>query len=95
VIGGLAGIGAGLLACGAYEGGHDREWDRDLNSEACDGAGEWVGVPLVAGAVYGGIGALIGHFIKSDRWVEVPGHRVRVSFGVGERGLGVVLSLRF
>jgi hypothetical protein len=92
LIGGAVGVTGGLLACGLS----DDDWpfeDEDFG-EACDG-GDWVAVPLLAGAVYGGIGALIGHFIKTDRWVEVPLDRVKVSLGPAPAGLGLALSIRF
>jgi hypothetical protein len=44
----------------------------------------------------GGIGAGIGALIRSDRWLEVPLGRVRVSAGpTGVRGVGVSASLTF
>ena len=48
---------------------------------ACDGAGEWAGLVLLGSTAYGGIWALIGHSIKTDRWVEMPLDQVPVSLG--------------
>jgi hypothetical protein len=93
-IGAVFGAGLGLLICAADESDWGLDPHRDYGS-SCHGGGEWVALPLVSGAAYGGIGALIGHFIKSDRWVEVPMERVRVSLGPSARGLGVAISLRF
>lgn len=95
IIGGLIGVGGGLLVCGTdddsfFEGLNDDP----TNLSTCDG-GEWVALPLLTSAVYGGLGALIGHFIKSDRWVELPLDKVRVSVGPARRGLGLSLSVRF
>jgi len=93
VTGALFGAGVGLLVCGVDESGWDHESRREHDA-TCDG-GEWVGLPLAAAATYGGIGALIGHFIKSDRWVEVPIAGARLSLGPPARGLGLSVSLRF
>jgi hypothetical protein len=95
IIGGLIGVGGGLLVCGADDDDFFGDFDHSTNLDTCDGAGEWVALPLFAGAVYGGIGALIGHFIKGDRWVELPLDKVRMSVGPSRRGLGVSLSVRF
>jgi hypothetical protein len=95
-IGALIGASGALLICAA--GGGTTYQDRPFGDEDfddCDGAGEWVGITLLAGGVYGGIGALIGHFIKSDRWVELPIERARVSVGPSHRGLGLSVSIRF
>jgi hypothetical protein len=92
IIGAAIGVAGGLLVCAAS----DEEWPFDESgvNSSCDG-GEWVGIPLLAGGTYGGIGALIGHFIKSDRWIEVPLDRVKVSLGPAREGLGLALSVRF
>jgi hypothetical protein len=92
IIGGLVGVGGGLLVCAASG---DPDYHDDFDFDQCDGAGEWIGVSLLSGAVYGGIGALIGHFIKSDRWVEMPIQKVRVGVGPAKQGLGIALSVRF
>jgi hypothetical protein len=102
IIGGLVGLGSGLAACAIAEGSHhefddffdDDFYDDDFYDDDCSG-GEWVGIPLLAGATWGGIGALIGHFIKSDRWVEMPIDKINVAIGPSDRGLGVAVSLRF
>ena len=91
IIGGLVGLGSGLAACAVADGSHsdfdDFDDFEDFYDDDCDG-GEWVGIPLLAGATWGGIGALIGHFIKSDRWVEMPIDKVHVAIGPSDRGLG-------
>ena len=95
IIGGLIGVGGGLLVCGTDDDNFFEGLPYDsTNLSTCDG-GEWVALPLLVGAAYGGIGALIGHFVKSDRWVEVPLAKVRMSVGPVPRGLGVSLSVRF
>jgi len=93
IIGGLIGVGGGLLVCGTDD---EHPFDgRGTNLDTCDGAGEWITLPLLTGAAYGGLGALIGHFIKSDRWVELPLDKVRMSVGPSRRGLGLSLSVSF
>jgi hypothetical protein len=93
VIGGLVGVGVGLLVCGVDET-YRHDSDRISEDTACHG-GEWVAFPLLTGVAYGGLGALIGHFIKTDRWVEVPLDRVKVSLGPAPAGVGLSLSVRF
>jgi hypothetical protein len=95
IIGGLIGVGGGLLVCATDDDDFFDDFDDNTNLSTCDGAGEWIAVPLLTGAAYGGIGALIGHFIKSDRWVELPLDKVRVSIGPSRRGLGLSLSVLF
>jgi hypothetical protein len=94
IIGGLIGVGGGLLACGVSEETYYEDFRDEFDYDGCEG-GEWVGFPLAAGAVWGGIGALIGHFIKSDRWVEMPIDKVRLAVGPSPRGWGLNLSVRF
>jgi len=94
VIGGLIGVGGGLLVCGTDDDNFFEGLNDSTNLSTCDG-GEWVALPLLTGAVYGGVGALIGHFIKSDRWVELPLDKVRMSVGPSRHGLGLSLSVRF
>jgi hypothetical protein len=51
-----------------------------------------VGIPVTALE-----GALVGHFVKTDRWSSVPVEKVRFSLApkVQRDGVGVALSLRF
>jgi hypothetical protein len=93
VIGAMVGAGGGLLACAASAGGDDWPFDDEHDSVCNDG--DWVAVPAVAAAVYGGIGALIGHFIKTDRWMAVPLDRFRVSLATPAGGVGLAISLGF
>jgi hypothetical protein len=92
IIGGAIGVAGGLLTCAVSD--DDWPFEDDTINSSCEGA-DWVGIPLLAGGVYGGVGALIGHFIKSDRWVEVPLDRLKLSVGPARAGLGVALSVRF
>jgi hypothetical protein len=96
IIGGLIGVGAGLIACAVSEENDFDDFDdfHYHDYEGCEGA-EWAGIPIAAGAVYGGLGALIGHFIKSERWVEMPIDKVRLAVGPAPRGWGLSVSIRF
>jgi hypothetical protein len=91
-IGAIVGASGGLLACAAST--DEEDWPFDGGDGVCND-GDWVAVPAVAAAVYGGIGALIGHFIKTDRWMQVPLDKVRVSLTTPPRGLGVAISFGF
>lgn len=99
LIGGLVGLGSGILVCaiGTERTDFDdviHDFD-DVYYDECDGAGEWAGYVFAGTAVWGGIGALIGHFIKSDRWVEMPIDKVQVAMGPSGRGWGLAVSVRF
>jgi hypothetical protein len=39
------------------------------------------------GAIYGGVGALIGHFVRTETWSDVPVARIQLAVGL-ERGGG-------
>jgi len=57
----------------------------------CFGAGTIVYAPVV-GAV---LGVLVGAFIKTDRWEEIPLDRLRVSFVPKRDGFALGLSVSF
>jgi hypothetical protein len=82
--GGAIGLGVALSACLTEEGG-------------CIGGA----IPAFAAVSIGvgfGVGALIGNFIKADRWQEVSVETLRVepmiSQGTGLRGIALGLRLR-
>ena len=74
----LLGAGIGLAAgalgavviCEVVEKGGCELADDDIRLEAA----------LITGAIVGAAGGLVGYFIKTDRWEEVPLERLRVSF---------------
>jgi hypothetical protein len=95
-IGGAFGLAGGLLACATV--GSRSEYGGLLDDPEfanCDTTGERVAVPLATGVVWGGLGALIGSLVKSERWVEMPIDRLRVSVGPSSRGWGMAVSVRF
>ena len=83
LIGAAAGglIAAVLPLCDSYGG-------------TCSTRGE-----LLTGGVvgFGAIGAVVGAFVKSDKWVEIPLDRGRVTLRAGpsRRGVGLALTLVF
>ncbi len=62
--------------------------------ETCSTRGE-----LITGGVigFGGVGAMLGALVKSDKWVETPldGVRIGLRSGPSGRGVGVALRLAF
>jgi len=69
--------------------------DQSGNQDAI-GTGECLGLAALGGLAGAGLGALIGSFIKSDTWEEVPRERFRV--GIAPRPNGAValsVSLAF
>jgi hypothetical protein len=89
LIGGIAGAAIAKATHEECEGG----WGcfGDLGPRFVAGAGFVIG-----GLGGGGVGALIGRSIKTDRWEEVPLDRVRVSFGLQREGrFGFGASVRF
>ena len=52
--------------------------DQSANQDAI-GSGECLGLTALGGVVGGGLGALVGMFIKSDRWTDVPRERLRLT----------------
>lgn len=81
-------IGAGTFAVIPRE-----EYCADYDfGETCPTKAEMVGTGIVGGALWG---ALIGHFIKTDRWSPVPleGAQVRLAPTRGRAGLGLALSV--
>ena len=92
--GALVGFAVGAVY-GAMQGG---SW-----AQGCDEPHFWPcsdpAAMAVLGVFFGGIGmgmgAMIGGFIRTDRWEEVPLDRVRVSFAPRRDGFAVGLSVAF
>ena len=94
-LGGGIGLGLGSLA-GAFIGyasyGDKRPGIGDVSSPELYA----IGGVIVGGLVGGGVGALIGQSIRTDRWQEVPLDRLRVSLGPQRDGrFGFGASVRF
>jgi hypothetical protein len=77
-VGGLLGAASPLCSSDLY------------GQTTCLSRGELIGYGIAGGA---GTGAIVGAFVKSDKWVELPVDRFRVSLGPGLDGRGVGLSL--
>ena len=94
----LAGAGAGLLVGGGvafallHTGGSTSLCDRSANQDAI-GSSECIGLAALGGLAGAGLGAIIGGFVRSERWQDVPLERLRVSLRpqAGSR-LGMVLA---
>ena len=61
VYGGLIGLGAGVVGLGVLLSGND-----------CSGCAVLLAVPVGTMIVGGGIGAVVGAFIRGERWEPVP-----------------------
>jgi hypothetical protein len=77
----IGAVGGALL--GLTSGTESCEW-------FCPSPGE---VAAVTGAFFGGIGAGVGHFVKTEKWVKMPLDRVYVGLRPGRSGQGGSLSL--
>jgi hypothetical protein len=88
---GHAGTGAlvGLVAGGAAGAALGGSCSGDF---LCPGAG---GGALLLGGTGLLFGALVGVFVRSERWEQVYGNPVQVGFTPPGRGLGVKVSVRF
>jgi hypothetical protein len=93
----LAGAGVGFAVAAAFTypllGGSstcDSSADDDaIGGEAC------LLLMMGGGVVGAGLGTLIGHFVRTERWTEVPVESLRVSVAPGARGrVGMTLSFR-
>jgi hypothetical protein len=84
-----AAVGAGLFA-----GVPREEYCSDYydDGERCPGRAEMIGTGALGGALWG---ALIGHFVKTERWSPVTADRARIAVAPsrGKGGLGVTLSV--
>jgi hypothetical protein len=77
-----AGAGIGFVAGGVATylvlnaGGSRSLCDRDANQDAMS-SGECWGLTLLGGAVGAGLGAVVGGFIRSEKWEDIPVERLR------------------
>ena len=97
LIGSAVGFSAGVIVLAVAhegcEGGGFFSWGRRY----CGTAPPEAELAAVAGALLGaGVGAVVGYFIKTDRWEEVQLDRLRVSFAPQrEGGFALGLSVEF
>ncbi len=90
LIGGLVGLAAGVLVAATPDALCTKFDCAPLTT------GEKVGLALGATAVYGAMGAGIGALVKTDRWVEVPPDKIRVSVApTSGRGIAVGVTFGF
>lgn len=88
VIGIAGGAAAGAALCTSSGGG--------LEPDCADPPVPEVAGGVIGGLVLGGIGALIGRSIKTDRWEEVPLDRLRVGLvSQPSETLALGLSMQF
>ncbi|MDH4348275.1 MAG: hypothetical protein OEW17_05680, partial [Gemmatimonadota bacterium] len=76
VIGLAAGASATYIALSGS--GSTALCDQSANQDAI-GSGECLGLVALGGVAGAGLGALVGMFIKSDKWADVPTDRLRLT----------------
>lgn len=83
-------VGAGATYAVLSSGGSTALCNQSANQDAI-GTGECLALAAGGGLAGAGLGALVGTFIKSDKWEEVPTERFRLGLVPRPRG-GVTLS---
>ena len=75
-----------VVFCEIVEKGSCELFDDDIRLEAA----------LITGAIVGAAGGIVGYFIKTDRWEEIPLERLRVSLAPQrDGGFALGFSVRF
>lgn len=97
----LTGAGVGFLVGGGVAfallntGGSTSLCDRSANQDAM-GSAECIGLAALGGAAGAGLGAIIGGFVRTERWQDVPLERLRISLRPhAGRKLGLALAVAF
>jgi hypothetical protein len=83
-------VGAGVTYAVLSSGGSTALCNRSQNQDAMS-TGECLGLAAAGGVVGAGLGALVGAFIKSDRWEDVAPDRFRLGLAPRPTG-GLTLS---
>ncbi len=85
-------VGGTVAYVALSSGGSTSICDQSANQDAAS-VGECIALSTAVGGLPGfGVGALVGTFIRSERWQEVPLNRLRVSAGP-EPGAGFRLAV--
>jgi hypothetical protein len=88
-------VGGGVAVALLYTGGSTSLCDQSANQDAMN-SGECIGLSALGGVAGAGLGAIIGGFIRTERWQGIPLKRLRVSLRpqAGSR-LGLALAVVF
>ena len=86
-----AALGFSLIGGGLYLWMDSNEFCDPSDNQDAIGVRECLALAGLAGVGGAGLGALIGHFVRTERWREVPAERVRISVAPDARG-GVALT---
>lgn len=85
-------VGSAAAYAALASGGSTGICDQSANQDAIS-SGECVALSALVGGVPGfGLGAVVGLFIRSERWRDVPADQLRVGFGPGP-GSALELSI--
>ena len=88
-------VGGGVAVALLYTGGSTSLCDQSANQDAMN-PGECIGLTALGGVAGAGLGAIIGGFIRTERWQGIPLERVRVSLTPqAGRRLGLALAVVF
>ena len=87
-------VGGTVAYLALSSGGSTSTCDQSANQDAIS-VGECIALATAVGGLPGfGLGALVGTFIRSERWQQVPLDRLRVSVGPGPgSGLGLAIVI--
>jgi hypothetical protein len=86
-------VGAGVAYAVLSSGGSTSPCDETANQDAI-GSTACLGLAALGGAAAAGLGAVIGGFVRTERWQDVPLERLRVGLRSqgGRLGLTVVVA---
>jgi hypothetical protein len=88
-------VGGGVAVALLYTGGSTSLCDQSANQDAMN-SGECIGLTALGGLAGAGLGAIIGGFIRTERWQGIPLKRLRVSLRPqSESRLGLALAVVF
>jgi hypothetical protein len=88
-------LGAGVTFVVLNSGGSTSLCNQSANQDAMS-PGECLGLTALGSVVGAGLGALVGGWIRTERWDDVPVERLRVSLGPQrDRLLGLSVAVAF